>query len=241
MVTIRFGSAVVKSLPHHSFPAGTTRTMLTSLLRRFRPVWKPLSFSNEEDIPRVAPHQKIEEETIPDYLAGRYYPVRVGEIIHDRYQIVGKLGYGTTSTVWLARDLRWPAPPQNSSPARLSNSSSCSDRRHVALKLFILTASMGQQLEDELNIYRRMAEAASCGHPGRIAVRPLLDCFDVKGPDGLHGCLIHPPLWDSVLALLHRNPVRRLPAEVLAVILKYLFQALDFLHTECHVAHAGTY
>jgi hypothetical protein len=47
----------------------------------------------------------IEEETIPDYLADRYYPVRIGDVIRDRYQVVGKLGYGTTSTVWLARDL----------------------------------------------------------------------------------------------------------------------------------------
>ena len=101
---------------------------------------------------------------------------------------------------------------------------------------------MGMQLDDELTMYNRIAEAAKRGHPGRIAVRQLLDCFDVKGPDGQqHRCLVHPPLWDSVLALLHRNPVRRLPPEVLAVILKYLFQGLDFLHTECHVAHTGTF
>jgi hypothetical protein len=79
--------------------------MLSSLLRSFRPAWKPLAFPTE-GVPLVAPHQTIEEETIPDYLANRYYPVRIGEVIHDRYQIVGKLGYGTTSTVWLARDLR---------------------------------------------------------------------------------------------------------------------------------------
>lgn len=99
---------------------------------------------------------------------------------------------------------------------------------------------MGMQLDDELSIYNRIAKAAKRGHPGRIAVWQLFDCFDVKGPDGRHRCLIHPALWDSVLALLHRNPVRKLPPQVLAIILKYLFQALDFLHTECHVVHTGT-
>ena len=52
---------------------------------------------------------KIEEETLPDYVPGRYYPVRIGEVLASRYQIVGKLGYGMTSTVWLARDLTYDA------------------------------------------------------------------------------------------------------------------------------------
>ncbi|KAK4231101.1 kinase-like domain-containing protein [Podospora fimiseda] len=172
--------------------------MLRSTLRVFRSAWKPLLFP--KNVPLVLPHQNIEEETFPGYLASRYFPVRIGEIIHEQYQVVGKLGYGATSTVWLARDLV--------------------HRQHVALKLFI-----------------HVAQKAKRGHPGRSALRQLLDSFDIKGPDGQHRCLVHPPLWDSVLALLYRNPIRKLPASVVAVILKCIFQALDFLHTECHVAH----
>lgn len=29
----------------------------------------------------------------------------IGQIVKDRYQAVGKLGFGTSSTVWLCRDL----------------------------------------------------------------------------------------------------------------------------------------
>jgi hypothetical protein len=29
--------------------------------------------------------QAIEEETIPGYVAGRYYPTRIGEMLKDRY------------------------------------------------------------------------------------------------------------------------------------------------------------
>jgi len=47
----------------------------------------------------------MEEELFPDYMPSRYYPVRIGEVLRDRYQIVGKLGFGASSTVWLARDL----------------------------------------------------------------------------------------------------------------------------------------
>jgi len=50
--------------------------------------------------------EKVEEETIPGYFATRYYPVRIGQVFRNRYQVVGKLGFGITSTVWLARDLK---------------------------------------------------------------------------------------------------------------------------------------
>lgn len=113
-----------------------------------------------------------------------------------------------------------------------------SGRQHVTLKLFVNSKSMGAQLDHELTMYNRIS-ASSTKHPGRGAVRELLDSFDVAGPDGSHQCLVHPPLWESVLALLDRNPVRRLPAEVLAFVLYRLFLALDFLHTECQIIHTG--
>lgn len=84
-------------------------------------------------------------------------------------------------------------------------------------------------------------ERGSKNHPGRSAVRSLLDSFDVDGPEDKHRCLVHPPLWDSVLTFLHRNPEQRLPAPVLAFVLKRLFLALDYLHTECQIIHAGIY
>lgn len=46
-----------------------------------------------------------EEETIPRYCAQRFYPVRIGETLNGRFLVLAKIGYGTTSTVWLARDM----------------------------------------------------------------------------------------------------------------------------------------
>lgn len=108
--------------------------------------------------------------------------------------------------------------------------------RHVALKLFLRSESMGSELDNELNVYKRI-ESAPKDHPGRSAVRSLLDSFDVDGPKARHRCLVHPPLWERVLDIRHRNPVRRLPEPVVAFVLKRLFQALDLLHKECHVVH----
>lgn len=99
---------------------------------------------------------------------------------------------------------------------------------------------MGQQLDDEFNIYKRM-EKGSKNHPGRNAVGSLLDSFDIDGHENKHRCLVHPPLWESVLTFLHRNPIRRLPSPFLAFVLQRLFLALDYLHTECQIIHTGKY
>ena len=97
---------------------------------------------------------------------------------------------------------------------------------------------MGEHVDNEVNMYRRM-EQSPTAHPGRNVIRTLLDTFYIDGPQDKHRCLVHPPLWESVLAYLRRNPVERLPSPVIAVVLHRLFLALDYLHTECQIAHTG--
>lgn len=55
--------------------------------------------------PRLDPSSLVEEEKTPYYDSSRFYPVSLGQILDGRYQIATKLGYGSSSTVWLARDL----------------------------------------------------------------------------------------------------------------------------------------
>jgi serine/threonine-protein kinase SRPK3 len=110
-----------------------------------------------------------------------------------------------------------------------------SECRHVALKLFIDSKSIGGKKNIELNVYKRI-EASPEDSPGRYAIRSLLDSFDIDGPNGQHQCLVHPPLWESIYDFKRRNPVERLPEPVLALMLVRVFQALDLLH-KCHVAH----
>lgn len=82
---------------------------MASLLRRLaglgrRPPSPPRVFANT-NFEKISVDCRVEEETFSDYLSGRYYPVRIGEVFFSKYQVVGKLGYGAYSTVWLARDL----------------------------------------------------------------------------------------------------------------------------------------
>ena len=55
--------------------------------------------------PVVDSTKLIEEERVPWYNPKDFYPVCIGEVFHSRYQVVGKLGYGGYSTVWLCHDL----------------------------------------------------------------------------------------------------------------------------------------
>lgn len=48
----------------------------------------------------------LEEEQLDEFAAGLYYPVNIGDVYTSKYQVLGKLGFGTTSTVWLAHNLQ---------------------------------------------------------------------------------------------------------------------------------------
>jgi hypothetical protein len=54
---------------------------------------------------RIDPKIKVEEEELPGYVPEHYYPAALGEVLNSQYQVVAKLGYGISSTVWLCRDL----------------------------------------------------------------------------------------------------------------------------------------
>lgn len=79
---------------------------MTRFLKRAKgAVIQPLSLLRQYQniaFPLIDPSEKVEEE---NFGIERYYPARIGDILSSRYRIVGKLGFGISSTVWLARDL----------------------------------------------------------------------------------------------------------------------------------------
>lgn len=103
-----------QSPPRHH-PAGlfrmaSTWSKLTGSLGRLRqgqkPPEDPRSFPSR-GFSLIDQSQKVEEEELPDYVADRFYPVRLGRVFHGRYKTIAKLGFGSSSTIWLARDLRY--------------------------------------------------------------------------------------------------------------------------------------
>jgi hypothetical protein len=47
----------------------------------------------------------VDEETIPGYDPKSFYHPNPGEILDRRYTLKAKIGWGTSSTVWLAQDI----------------------------------------------------------------------------------------------------------------------------------------
>lgn len=108
-------------LSNHHLPLPRKRALLSS---RPKPLhrWIPTTTrSLTQSLPSGAPgisrtslpvgfdiiplEKEIEEETVPDYKAERFYPVHLGDVFKSRYRVTAKLGFGTASTIWLCRDL----------------------------------------------------------------------------------------------------------------------------------------
>lgn len=79
---------------------GLGNRAITDLRSPFEPRAFPCSGWDNID-----PSLQVEEESVPNYKAENFYPTRIGEVFNRRYQVVGKLGYGSSATVWLCRDL----------------------------------------------------------------------------------------------------------------------------------------
>ena len=111
-----------------------------------------------------------------------------------------------------------------------------SELHTVAIKVF----TNDLQNSGEINIFLHLASLKT-DHPGRHYIRNALDSFTLHGPKGEHDCLVHELLWESMRELLMRNNVRRFTVAPLKVLLRRLFEALDFLHTKAHLIHTGNF
>ncbi|GCB20607.1 serine/threonine-protein kinase SRPK [Aspergillus awamori] len=158
------------------------------------------------------PRIKIEEERLPTYSPHKYYPVQEGEIFNDRYQAIAKVGFGVTSTVWLARDLV--------------------ESTHVILKIYV----SGQGRDHELNVYTHI-NSIDTDHPGKKYIRKLCDHFYIDNTQGRHLCLVHQALGMNTSDLLQLKHGHRMTLEGMKPAIRQLLGALDFLHSMAHLIH----
>ncbi|EPE29262.1 Protein kinase-like (PK-like) [Glarea lozoyensis ATCC 20868] len=154
----------------------------------------------------------LDEEHYEGFHRGHYFPVNIGDVFKSKYQVLGKLGCGETSTVWLARDLE--------------------AHSHVTLKVYTRDGNP----QDEFQIYQRLSKG-NHSHPGYSHVRTALETFTIPRLGGDHTCLVQKPMWESWEDLTYRISDGIFTEELLKGSLKHLFLALDYLHTECQVVH----
>lgn len=72
----------------------------------------PFSLFRKQPFPAPPPgpllprEETIDEEICPGYNSTDFYPLKPGDVLANRYQALVKVGWGGSSTVWFARDLR---------------------------------------------------------------------------------------------------------------------------------------
>ncbi|CAG7934789.1 unnamed protein product [Penicillium salamii] len=156
---------------------------------------------------------KFEEETHPGYIAEDSYSVNIGQVFQSRYKVIGKLGFGGYSTVWLCKDL--------------------TQRKYLTLKVFRRGSAEGKR---EMANYDRINTVKS-SHRGAALVPTALDTFQIEDTKGSYQVIVYQPLGMRLYDLRHRFIGERLPEEAVKLVLVPLLLALDYLHTETGIIH----
>jgi serine/threonine protein kinase len=169
-------------------------------------------------------YESIEDiEPFERYTAGGYYPVQIGDqFCSSRYHIVHKLGYGTSSTTWLARDEH--------------------SAKYVAIKFAV--SDLDRPFESAiLGALRDKERRIGTAHAGTTMIPEMLDEFKVEGPE-IHGarrehhCLVITPARMSISEAREASHDRLFQLSVARAIAAQLIQAVAFMHS-CGIVHAG--
>jgi hypothetical protein len=184
----------------------------------------PKTPSGNAPASKLRSYQPMEEiEPFYRYCAGGYYPVRIGDqFCSSRYRIVHKLGYGISSTIWLARDEHMA--------------------RYVAIKFAV--SALGRPFES--GIIRTLWDEEGCTvkSPAGVALVPdILDEFEVEGPEieGVrwkHQCLVTTAARMSVKDARESSDKALFQPVVAHAIAAQMIQAIAGLHS-CGVVQAG--
>jgi serine/threonine-protein kinase SRPK3 len=140
------------------------------------------------------------------YGPGGHHPVNLGVVVGHRFKIIHKLGNGGFALVWLARDL--------------------DQDRYVALKILKANAP-----DREIKVLEHLKNAA-----GNVRITNLHETFTIRGPNGLHQCLVLDlggPSLGHVTLYCKRPPVPFLKAAA-----RKLAEGLAALHA-AGVCHGG--
>ncbi|KAL0952838.1 hypothetical protein HGRIS_007063 [Hohenbuehelia grisea] len=148
----------------------------------------------------------------PGYMPIQFGTILVGE--KAQYKVLRKLGWGTTSSVWLAQRVE------------------SSDESFVAIK--VLTCSGSAAIFQEFN-YELVAFASmdldTKDHPGKAFCVRNVETFATDSEHGGHLCIVTEP-YAVFLPLTRELPVKGFVRSPFAkTVIKQVLLALDFFHS----------
>ena len=176
----------------------------------------------------------VPAEDIARYCPGGYHPIYLNDLLKDgQYEVLHKLGFGSYSTVWLARDNQYARPLLL---RRVLSHLNVRNQRNVSVK--VVVASKSEVHNPELQILQKIRENNDPHHPGRKHVPQLLDWFYHDGPNGRHLCLVLEILGPSVSTAMEHCRTGRLDGNLARRVSRQLLYATSYLHS-CGVVHGG--
>lgn len=185
-----------------SSPASTSSSKVSGIEEDYEPVYV----------------RQVEVEYLENYCSGGYHPVHIGDTIGDgRYEVVHKLGYGGSSTVWLAEDHE--------------------SNRIVKLKILSSSSSsIGQE-------HQCLEHLQKCGndeieHPGKRYVPSLFDTFIFEGPNGSHRCLVTEVAGCSLAYTKEHTWSAQFKVDVGRAIAARMLLGLAYIHSK-GIVHGG--
>lgn len=189
-----------------------------------RPIIRPFSTSSANSVfsTRFPPSRLDNVERLEDYKPTGFHPVVIGDTLaQGRYRIIHKLGFGGSSTIWLARNHAG---------------------KLVTLK--VMSADVSSKPVDEipeLVVPRKLFDYFRAPDPVPSSnIQLLEDHFIENGPNGSHVCLVYNFGGPSLLAMsdspgrvigsrrLRRDLARKVASQVVGAV--ELMHSAGFVH-----------
>jgi serine/threonine-protein kinase SRPK3 len=149
-------------------------------------------------------------ERLDGYRPGGYHPIQLSDKLLGQYTITEKLGYGSYPTIWLARD------------EKLS--------RYVAIKV-----GTADHRSKEVSILERLSASPTNNLSDKL-IAPVLNSFELKGPNGIHSCLVTTPARCSLAQALQDYDL--FPLDAARSLAAQLVMAVDRVH-RLRIVHGG--
>jgi len=170
----------------------------------------------EEEEEEILGTDDDEQEAPSDYVKGGYHPVKIGDLFHNRYHVIRKLGWGHFSTVWLCWDLH--------------------EKKFVALKVVKSASHYTETALDEIKLLKCVRETDE-NDALRERTVMLLDDFKISGVNGTHVCMVFEVLGHNLLKFIIRNNYQGMPLQNVKIMMKQVLEGLHYLHTKCQIIH----
>ncbi|KAI0199486.1 hypothetical protein F4808DRAFT_213115 [Astrocystis sublimbata] len=119
--------------------------------------------SQASQAPEVIPLDVlVDEEQLPRYKPEHYYPANPGDVLNNQYELKVKIGWGSSSTVWLAQGI-------GGSP-----------NRYVAIKICNCNYASEEDQMQELDVTAHVLSLSSKHRGSGIVGTAIEGCFCIQ-------------------------------------------------------------